>query len=183
MSVDEDSFIANVVGALALTIVDRLQERTVEAARHGPSAPAALITLLFTPDLPMDRLATTLGMTVPGAVQLLNRLQDSGLIVRETGSDRRRRHPRLTDRGERLAREVLDARRAALDEALARLSPAERRQLGQLSERMLAGLSGTRYRADRICRLCDEPTCPDDRCPSELAVPTGERVLTEEIRP
>ena len=178
MSTDEDVFVANVVGALALAVADRLNERTAEAAKHGPSAPAVLTTLRFTPGLSMERLAQTVGLTVPGAVQLLNRLESDGLVERIPGSDRRRRHPQLTTAGKRLADHVLSARRDVIEQAMHGVSDAERRKFGRLSERMLKQLSGTRELADRICRLCDERVCPDERCPSELALPNDLRTGT-----
>lgn len=178
---DEHVYIANVVAAWALTIADRVNERTAEVTEHGPSAPAVLTTLRFTPGLPMERLAGTVGLTGPGAVQLLNRLEAAGLVERVAGEDRRRRHPQLTTAGEQLVDRILLARRGVVEEAMSGMSAADREGAGQLAEKMLFELSGTRFLADRICRLCDERACPDERCPSELALPPGQRVGT--VRP
>ena len=67
----EQTYLTNVVAAWALAVADRVNERTAEVAEHGPSAAAVLTTLRFTPGLPMDRLAATVGLTGPGAVQLI----------------------------------------------------------------------------------------------------------------
>ena len=62
-----------------------------------------------------------------------------------------------TPRGQRVARRVLDAGRAALTDALTPLSPTEARVLTRVLERALDGL------ADRpgttICRRCDTGRC------------------------
>ncbi|TGD89737.1 MarR family transcriptional regulator [Mycolicibacterium sp. CH28] len=175
---DEGSYTNNVLAALALAISDRLSDNTAEAAKHGPSAPAILTTLRFTPGLPIERLAQTVGMTVPGAVQLLNRLEADGLVERIPGSDRRRRHPQLTAAGKRVAAKVLSARALVVEHALATIGASDRAVLTGIVERMLTQLSGTRDLADRICRLCDERSCPDERCPSEAALPPELRAGT-----
>jgi MarR family transcriptional regulator, negative regulator of the multidrug operon emrRAB len=176
--VSQRDYVANIFGALSSALNDEISRRTVAAAEHGPSAPAAVVTLRFTPGIAVERLAQTIGISVPGVVQLLNRLEAAGLIDREVGSDRRRRHLSLTPAGKRLAEEVLLARREVIDLALGRLKASERQQFGALVEQMLTGFSGTRPLADKICRLCDERACPDDRCPSELALPAELRVGT-----
>jgi MarR family transcriptional regulator, negative regulator of the multidrug operon emrRAB len=179
MTVDDDGgYTNNVLAALALAVSDRLSESTSEAAKHGPSAPAVLTTLRFTPGLSIERLAQAVGMTVPGAVQLLNRLEADGLVERTPGSDRRRRHPQLTAIGKRVAAEVLSARALVIDQALDTISASDRATLTHIAELMLAQLSGTRDLADRICRLCDERVCPDRRCPSEAALPPELRTGT-----
>lgn len=174
----EQLYVANVVAAWALTVADRVNERTVEVVAHGPSAPAVLTTLRFTPGLSMERLAATVGLTGPGAVQLCNRLETAGLVERVVGEDRRRRHPQLTPAGEQMAERLLSARRSVVEAAMAGMSAADREHAGRLAEGMLLQLSGTRELADRICRLCDERVCSDDRCPSELALPPEQRATT-----
>ncbi|MCF6391095.1 MarR family transcriptional regulator [Mycobacterium sp. MBM] len=172
MAADDDrSYAHNVVAALALALSDRLTDSTAAVTGHGPSAPAVLSTLRFTPGLSVERLAQTVGMTVPGAVQLLNRLEADGLVERAPGSDRRRRHPQLTAAGKRLVAKMLSARERVVEQAMATVTDRERAALVAVTERMLLQLSGTRELADRICRLCDERVCPDQRCPAETALP------------
>lgn len=175
---DEQIYQANVVAAWALAIADRVNERTAEVVAHGPSAPAVLTTLRFTPGLSMERLAATVGLTSPGAVQLCNRLEAAGLVERSAGGDRRRRHPQLTPAGRRMAERLLSARRGVVEAAMSGMPAADREEAGRLAEAMLLQLSGTRELANRICRLCDERACPDDRCPSELALPPEQRMKT-----
>lgn len=176
--VDEFVYTANLLAAWALTVADRVNERTADLVEHGPSAPAVLVTLRFTPGLSMERLANTVGLSGPGAVQLCNRLEAAGLVERVAGADRRCRHPRLTATGRQVTERLLAARRGVVEDAMADMSAADRGEVCRLAESMLLRLSGTRELADRICRLCDERACPDDRCPSELALPPEQRVKT-----
>lgn len=178
MTGSKNDYLINIVGALCLAVDDAVSGRTGEAVGFGPSAPAILTTLRFTPDMSVDALAKTLGITIPGTVQLLNRMEGAGLVRRSVGDDRRRRHLSLTRTGEDLAEKVLAIRRDAVAAVVGQLTRAERAQLAPLVERMVESLSGTRAGADRICRLCDERACPDDVCPSELAVPVEQRVRT-----
>jgi hypothetical protein len=62
---------------------------------------------------------------------------------------------------------VRSAREAALEQALAVLSPEERATLSRLHERMLAELTSDRASARRLCRLCDVDACGHHRgtCP------------------
>lgn len=175
---DDRRYARNVVAALALALADRLTGDTAEVADHGPSAPAVLTTLRFTPGQSVERLAGTVGMTVPGVVQLLNRLEADGLVQRTSGSDRRRRHPHLTAAGKRVVAKVLSARERVVDQAMVTVTDRERAALVAVAEKMLTQLSGTRDLADRICRLCDESACPDQRCPSETALPAELREPT-----
>jgi rubrerythrin len=71
---------------------------------------------------------------------------------------------------------VTAARAAVLEEALAALSPAERRDLARLAARVLDGL--VRHKLAReaestrwICRLCDTDACgrAEGRCPAANA--------------
>ena len=51
------------------------------------------------------------------------------------------------------------------------LSAGERRALGELHEKLLAGLTRDRASARRICRLCDLVACGHERgtCPVTIA--------------
>ena len=83
----------------------------------------------------------------------------------------------LTPAGQAAAAEVRTARVAALDDVLAALTPDERATLGALHEKLLAGLTGDRASALRICRLCDLEACGHHRgtCPVTEARRAGSR--------
>lgn len=165
------AFAANVLGTLVLTVGDRVGAATARGARHGAHAPAALVTLLWYPDRPVSFLATRLRISHPGAVQLTDRLEGDGLVERVRGADGRTRLLFLTDEGMRAARDVLAERSAVLDRAMSALDDET---LGAFTDgvcAMLAALTDDLLTSENMCRLCDEPACPDDRCPVERAEP------------
>lgn len=171
----DEELVVNLTGALVVALGDELRAAATGAAEHGAAAPAALVALAWAPGCSIDTLAHTVGLTHSGAVRLVDRLQAAGLVERRAGprSDRgaaRSVALHLTDAGEVAARKVLHARREVLHHALRPLSPAQREELGALLSTVLASLTRSREHADAICRLCDEESCPDDRCPVETAV-------------
>lgn len=136
-------------------------------AARGGAAPAALVAIGSYPVENIERLSGVLGITHSGTVRLVDRLEEDGLV------ERRRMGGRsvalvLTDAGERRMREVLAGRRRALEAALEVLSPSERARLTNLLEKLLAGLTDSFERSERICRLCEVDACPQDVCPVEL---------------
>ena len=160
---------ANLLGTLSLAVAGRMESAV--ASPLGPSAPAALTALdTFLGGEPIDALRETLGLTHSGAVRLVDRLAEAGLAERRPGPDARSVAVALTPAGRAVALDVRRAREAVLEESLAALSAEERATLSALHERLLAGLAGLtgdRGSARRMCRLCDVHACGHDRgtCP------------------
>jgi MarR family transcriptional regulator, negative regulator of the multidrug operon emrRAB len=171
-SAADRAFAANVLGTLALTIADRTATAASAAARHGAHAPAALVTLLWYPDRPVAFLAARLRISHPGAVQLSTRLAVDGLVRRLPGADGRSVLLSLTAAGERGARAVLAERSAVLDRALDGLDEPAVTRLTEAVCAMLGALTDDLLTSEFMCRMCDEKSCPDDRCPVERAEPS-----------
>jgi hypothetical protein len=55
-----------------------------------------------------------------------------------------------------------------LRDTLGGLSEQQVPVLEQLLEMLLFGLTESRLQAEKICRYCDEKTCPIETCPVEL---------------
>jgi DNA-binding MarR family transcriptional regulator len=152
---------ANLVGALALAVGDRIAEAPDPAL--GGSAAEALVTLAGTgAGGTIDSLAKVVGLTHSGAVRLVDRLAAAGLVERRVGADARAVSLHLTPQGRRAARRVLAAREAVLEQTLAPLTPAQRAQLESLLATMIAGVDDA-----RICRKCDTSRCVG--CPNSKA--------------
>ena len=166
------AFTANVLGTLALTVVDRVSIGASRATRHGANGPAALVTLLWYPDRPIAFLADRLRISHPGAVQLVDRLQDDGLVERIPALDGRTKLLALTPDGEAAALAVLAARRDVLERAVGALDDEQVRAFADAAGAMLEALADTLLTSEFMCRLCDELACPDVRCPVERAEPT-----------
>lgn len=79
-----------------------------------------------------------LGVTNAAASQLLDRLVDQGFLVRsEDSEDRRIKRIQLTDRGERVFEEGIQARGGWMSDLAAELSEDERRMITQALELMI----------------------------------------------
>jgi MarR family transcriptional regulator, negative regulator of the multidrug operon emrRAB len=87
----------------------------------------------------------------------------TGWVQRSGPGGRRGLQLTLTETGHEVFEEMLAARRTALTELLAPLSPAQRTQLGALLETLLAGRVHDRADLERVCRLCERSVCT--RCP------------------
>jgi DNA-binding MarR family transcriptional regulator len=163
---------ANVLGALALVLADQTAGAIADAAGQSTSAAAALSALHEFLDRPtIDRLRQVLGLTPSGAVRLVDRLTEAGLVARGPGEDGRSRSVSLTARGKRVAARVSAARAATLTGALAGLSAKERATLGGLLDRVMANVVRAKDGGAWICRLCDLTACEraDGHCPAANA--------------
>ena len=165
------AFTANVLGTFALTVSDRVAITARQAAHHGANAPAALVTLLWYPDRPIAFLADRLRITHPGAVQLVDRLEQDGLLERIPALDGRTKLLALTVRGETVALDVLARRRDVLGRAVAALDEDAVRALAESMSTMLEAITDDLLTSEYMCRMCDELACPDARCPVERAEP------------
>jgi DNA-binding MarR family transcriptional regulator len=164
--------VANVFGALAVAVTDRISTAVAAAAGQSVSAAAALSALHHFPDPPnLDRLGQVLGLTHSGAVRLVDRLAEAGLVVRSPGADGRTRVLALTPAGRAVAERVTAARTDALAGLLADLAPDEHRTLHGLAGRLMAALVRTKEGGAWTCRLCDLRACgrPAGRCPAATA--------------
>jgi DNA-binding MarR family transcriptional regulator len=153
---------ANLLGALALAVGDRIAEAADPALRG--SAAEALVTLAGAgAGGTIDSLAKVAGLTHSGAVRLVDRLVRAGLIERRIGADQRSAALYLTPPGRRAARRVLTRREAAIQSVIAPFTRTERLALAQLAHKLLAELGDER----RTCRLCDVEACGRSRgaCP------------------
>src|SRR5690349_2761191 len=79
------------------------------------SAAAALVVLLdLAPSASVQRLSLMVGLSHSGAVRLVNRLTEYGLVERRPGTDRRSVSVGLSRRGAALARRIRAERRQAI---------------------------------------------------------------------
>lgn len=161
-----DSRLRNLLGAAGLAVADLTREAVDEAGGRHPSWSAALITLAREPGTATTDLARHIRVTQPAASRLIDGLEASGLIERETAHGRS--VPlRLTPDGEAAVRRLLDARHETLDDVLAPLDADERATLERLLEKVLDGAYDRVRSTHVMCRLCDHVACTRDdaTCP------------------
>jgi DNA-binding MarR family transcriptional regulator len=160
---------ANVLGALALALTDQATKAIADATGQSVTAAAALSALAeFLDSAPLDRIRHVLGLTHSGAVRLVDRLADAGLVTRGPGADGRTRAVTLTDAGRRAAVGGAAARAAYLRQSLAILTPDERSTLDGLLGRVMATVVERKNGGAWICRQCDLGACgrTSGRCPA-----------------
>lgn len=173
---------ANLLGTLALVLCDRTGDAVTAASGLSQTAAVAVSVLYHVVEQPtIDLLRQVLGLTSSGTVRLVDRLVEAGHVVRGRGGDGRSTVVTLTGQGRQVAERIGGARAAVLQDALARLSPADRAALTRITGDLLVGFvrgpGATRW----ICRLCDTGACgrAQGRCPVANAAQGGPAVPAE----
>ena len=156
---------ANLLGALATEIADRLDRQMRQHPSGTDSSTAALNVLGWYDGCSNAALARALKLSHTAAVRLADKLEAEGLVETRPGVDRRMVALHLTAAGRDRARLVLQDRGAALGELVGRLDPEQQGQLAAIAETLLRGLTASVAQAEHICRLCDDAACPQESCP------------------
>ena len=163
---------ANLLGALALAVIDRCLQEAGRQTGHPESEAAALSAIDQFLDRPsIDRLSAVIGLSQSGTVRLVDRLEREGLVRRGPGGDGRVTSVTLTPEGRRAAYQIEAARLRLLEEVLAPLDQAERDALAGLTGKLLVGTMREPGATRWTCRLCDLGACGrrTGHCPLEQA--------------
>lgn len=156
---------ANLLGALAGEVSDRLQRLTMSHPNQTDSVSAALNTIALYEGCSNSQLSRTLRLSHPATVRLVDKLEADGAVERRGAEDKRAVALYLTRKGRTRAKDVLVTRCEALGDIVGRLTVREQDQLSHLLEKMLRPLVRTEQDGDYICRLCDSVACPPENCP------------------
>jgi DNA-binding MarR family transcriptional regulator len=160
MSVTYTSRVGNLLGALAIAVVDDLRVTTSDAA---------VVQLADHPGITISDLGRRTALTHSAAVRMVEQLEARGLVARGRSEvDRRAVVLTLTSAGQEQAAKILAARSQVLTTALESLNHDDRAQLERLLEAVLDAVTRSADRATLICRFCDLQACPQRRCPVEL---------------
>jgi MarR family transcriptional regulator, negative regulator of the multidrug operon emrRAB len=154
---------SNLLGALALTITDRMNAAARETIKHAGETPAALVLIGLEPGMSNDRLRRILGMSHPGTVRLVDRLVSDGLVERRSGRDGREVALHLTADGQQCRHTLLRNRMAVVHPLLEVLDHSEQIVLSNLLHKMLVAIPNNEIEMYTICRMCDERVC--EKCP------------------
>jgi MarR family transcriptional regulator, negative regulator of the multidrug operon emrRAB len=164
---------ANLLGALALAVADRL-DLALRAATGRPGSDTAALVILSTEltGASQDTLGQVLALSQPGVARLVDRLVAAGLLERGPGPDGRTHALAPTPVGREIAGKALRARAEAMRGLVDGLDAEDQAQLSHVLARLLQTITEDRSSARRLCRLCDPDTCghPDGRCPVTNAV-------------
>lgn len=159
---------ANMLGALAGAVVDRMQQRLKRHPNQTDSAASALHVIALFEGCSNVMLAQALKLSHSATVRLVDKLEAEGLVQSRPGTDRRSVALALTTAGKERTREVLQDRCVALEDIIDALSLEQQRQLDAIAETLLRSFTSTPLEGAHICRLCDEAACPSAQCPVHL---------------
>jgi DNA-binding MarR family transcriptional regulator len=156
--------LSNLLGALALTISDAL-ENAAEHTTHSVTTMSALVSIDAHPGDTIDTLSRILRLSPSGMSRAVDRLEQEGLVERRRGTDGRAVVLFSTEQGKQKTQEFLSRRRAILNPLLEHLSEVEQAQLLEALTKIISTLPSGQDHARNICRLCDETTCHVEGCP------------------
>ncbi|MEM7702913.1 MAG: MarR family transcriptional regulator [Pseudomonadota bacterium] len=154
---------ANLLGAVALAVSDRIHETAREIVSHSGETPAALVVIGYGTGPSNDQLRRTLGLSHPGTVRLVDRLVKDGLVERQKGQDRRAVALHLTPQGSALREQLLSGRIAAVRPFVDALGDDEQTALRDTLAAMLMALNPNDEERQSLCRMCDNRVCTN--CP------------------
>jgi MarR family transcriptional regulator, negative regulator of the multidrug operon emrRAB len=152
---------ANRLGAVALTLSDKIRAATENATGMAGGLPAALVSLREWADgASVDVLAEVMRVSHSRAVRVVDRLETAGLARRESDpSDGRRAMVWLEPAGRELADRALEARSRVLLDLVARLDAARVHDLERVVAALLDATTVDVRAARETCRLCDAHAC------------------------
>lgn len=160
---------SNLLGALTTALHDHLNKRMENEFSFAGETPAALVTIGHNEGRTVDFLSKALELSHSGTVRLVEKLEQSGLVRKKAGTDKRTVTLYVTEQGRRKMQNIVRTRRHCLDELLGVLSGKEQKQFTSMLERMLQFMTHDDDSAEAICKLCEVDVCPQDRCPVTLA--------------
>jgi len=164
--------IANLLGALSLAVMDRIELGARDIIGHAGETPAALIVIGYGPKT-NDKLRRILGLSHSGTVRLVDRLVSDRLVERRPGKDGREVALHLTAKGAALRKDLLTSRISAVASFVDVLSASERKRLGKLIRNVLARQDTSEMDRFTICRMCDNGVCSN--CPLPTTVRKRDR--------
>jgi DNA-binding MarR family transcriptional regulator len=154
---------ANVLGALALFVGERMRHAIRAPAGAGGALADAVIVIKDQPGTTAEWLGRVLQLSQPGTAHMVRRLVTLGWVERRPGADARTRALHLTPPGRRVAVRILTARRRALADLVAPLRAEQRAQLAGIAAAVLRPAAHDERCLASLCRLCDRSRCAE--CP------------------
>lgn len=159
---------ANLLGAVALAVADRIETTARQIINRAGETPAALVVIGYGLGPTNEGLRRILGLSHPGAVRLVDRLAADGLVERRAGRDKRSIALYLTDQGHRTRDALLKGRLASIRPLLDPLTPSESETLGRILAKVLSAIPDTDLDRCRLCRYCDDRACVDCPIPADF---------------
>jgi MarR family transcriptional regulator, negative regulator of the multidrug operon emrRAB len=157
---------ANILGALAVLIQDRVEGAWQASLDLSPMAAAALVQIEGEPGCSIELVAGRIGLTHSATVRVVDKLAERGLVEKDRArKDARAQSLTLSKVGKRVAQQLHEARNQVTDDLLAGLAPMQRAALEQAIRAILHRCVEPGREADVTCRVCDDRRCSPDICP------------------
>lgn len=154
----DDVRLANLLGALAVTVNDLVLADATTAAGTSASGAAALVVLSTAPGLSVTELGRRVGLSQPAAARMVDTLERRGLVERHDTLTRSVA-VQLTPAGTAAATHILGERGGRLTALAEALTDRDRAALADLLDNLLTAVYQQVPDADRLCRLCDRAAC------------------------
>lgn len=161
---------ANLLGALALAVTDKIEQAAHAVLGRGGETPAAVIVIGYGAGLTNDRLRRILRLSHTGTVRLVDRLVNDGLVERRPGRDSREIALHLTNEGMNVRERLLAERLAVVGSMLDLLSECEQADFADLLAKALSRHDTTELERYSLCRMCDDRVCANCPLPTNKAL-------------
>src|SRR5262245_27121322 len=127
---DERHHTANIMGALAVLIQDRVEKTWQADLDLSPMAAAALVIVDVYPGSTIERVAGCIGLTHSATVRVIDKLAERGLVEKDRArGDARAQSLKLSKAGKRTVQQLHAARNGVTDDLLADLDAGPRKGL------------------------------------------------------
>ncbi|MBO2452672.1 MarR family transcriptional regulator [Actinomadura barringtoniae] len=153
-----DERLANLLGALSLTVRDLMLGDVLRATGTSASGAAAIKVAATEPGLSVTELGRRIGLSQPAAARMIDALEARGLAERRPAASRSVA-VHLTDQGRQAAEQIRLARIQALLPLSDSLDENERAVLAGLFDKLLDAAYDRLPDSELLCRLCDGPAC------------------------
>ena len=157
--------LTNILSASAVAICSAIEQATTNACCLGQSDTDALLMVVQWPGGTLQSFAEALSLSQPATVRLIDRLEQNGFVLRREGEKGHAIALYPTEKGKRLAAKALAARQEALNHLFANVSPKDAEALDRFATAVLTRATCSGADGDRVCRLCCENDCPNEKCP------------------
>lgn len=161
---------ANLLGALALAVTDKIEQAAHAVLGRSGETPAAVVVIGYGAGMTNDRLRRILRLSHTGSVRLVDRLVADGLVERRAGCDSREIALHLTSEGIRVRERLLAERLATIGTMLDVLSEREQADLADLLAKTLSRHDTTELERYSLCRMCDDRVCANCPLPTNKAL-------------
>jgi len=157
---------ANILGALSVLILDRVQARWQEELDLSPMAVAALLQVEWEPGCAIEVVARSIGLSHSATVRIIDKLVERDLLSKDRArQDARVQSVKLTKAGKRMTQQLHAMRNQVTDDLLSLIPSQQVAALQEAVGAILHKAIDTRIEGDVTCRLCDVSRCGLETCP------------------